>query len=48
MGSTPVARRRIFILRAGETLVGGEELVPGQPTENIALERGSALPNLAT
>jgi hypothetical protein len=51
---------RIFILRAGAKgssgadmmseppLVGGEELLPGQPTENIALKRGNALPNLAT
>jgi hypothetical protein len=48
----------IFVLRVGEAgssdaealseppLVGGEELLPGQPTENIALKRGNALPNL--
>jgi hypothetical protein len=48
----------IFIVRTGETsgsvaelvpktpLIGGETLLPGQPAENFALERGSAPPKL--
>jgi hypothetical protein len=48
----------IFILRAGETgisgaemvseppLIGGEALLRSQPTENLALEGGGALPNV--
>jgi hypothetical protein len=49
----------VFILGAGEAgssvaelvsktpLIGGETLLPGDPTENLALEGGSASPNLS-
>jgi hypothetical protein len=29
-------------------LLGGEVLLPSEPAENLALERGGALPNLAS